>query len=269
MGSVTHQRSYQCKTPCPKKDTDDKEEEEEEDEEEEEEEEEDGGKSPSRDEAASEAAAAATSRASSRASSVAAGVVLKEMEEMSGAETASEIFRHLQATTKDKTEVTTELAKILSVLETTLSKSKEGIRRGMQQSIIQRNKKPLPIIPIGSDECEESSSGTDEEEVAKKILERAAAAKKPPRHPGGRAATAVAAAAAAAASPKSSSADVRSTYTKKKSGDEMSILSKILVGKTRLLHDTIFFLSYTFLVARCAYTQISIPYIKILYGKIE
>ncbi len=139
----------------------------------------------------------------------------------------------------------------------------------MQQLTIQSVKKPLPIIPLGSDECEESSSGTDEEEVAKKILERAAAAKKPPRHPGGRAATAVAAAAAAAASPKSSSADVRSTYTKKKSGDEMSILSKILVGKTRLLHDTIFFLSYTFLVARCAYTQISIPYIKILYGKIE
>ncbi len=141
MGSVTHQRSYQCKTPCPKKDTDDKEEEEEEDEEEEEEEEEDGGKSPSRDEAASEAAAAATSRASSRASSVAAGVVLKEMEEMSGAETASEIFRHLQATTKDKTEVTTELAKILSVLETTLSKSKEGIRRGNVHATVNNSKR--------------------------------------------------------------------------------------------------------------------------------
>ncbi len=150
VGSVTHQRSYQCKTPCPKKDTDAKEEEEEEDEEEEEEEEEDGGKSPPRDEVASEAAAAATSRASSRASSVAAGVVLKEMEEMSGAETASEIFRHLQATTKDKTEVTTELAKILSVLETTLSKSKEGIRRGtyMQQLTFQRSKKTASHYPL-------------------------------------------------------------------------------------------------------------------------
>merc|ERR1712013_55359 len=38
---------------------------------------------------------------------------------MSGAATASEIFRHLQAT-RGKQEVTTELAKILTVLKTTL-----------------------------------------------------------------------------------------------------------------------------------------------------
>jgi hypothetical protein len=40
------------------------------------------------------------------------------------AETASEIFRHLQAT-RDKEQVTTELAKILNVLETTLKQEEE------------------------------------------------------------------------------------------------------------------------------------------------
>merc|ERR1719342_680216 len=44
---------------------------------------------------------------------------------MSGAATASEIFRHLQAT-RGKQEVTTELAKILTVLKTTLQNDKDS-----------------------------------------------------------------------------------------------------------------------------------------------
>ena len=43
----------------------------------------------------------------------------------SGAATASEIFRHLQAT-RGKQEVTTELAKILTVLKTTLQNDKDS-----------------------------------------------------------------------------------------------------------------------------------------------
>ncbi|XP_059096908.1 uncharacterized protein LOC131891387 [Tigriopus californicus] len=49
-----------------------------------------------------------------------------QFESKTGADTASEIFRHLQAT-KDKEEVTTELAKILSVLETTLKHKDDKI----------------------------------------------------------------------------------------------------------------------------------------------
>ena len=46
------------------------------------------------------------------------------MEVSPGAATASEIFRHLQAT-HGKEEITTELAKILNVLHTTLKEEEE------------------------------------------------------------------------------------------------------------------------------------------------
>ncbi len=137
-----------------------------------------------------------------------AGVVVldpSQLEEISGAETASEIFRHLQATTRDKSEVTTELAKILSVLETTLqSKSADEGR-----------------------EDDESSSDADEDEVARRIREQLVnvVTRKPPRHPNAVARKSQADSAAATGAP----VDARSTRPKKKAGDEMSILSKILI----------------------------------------
>ena len=67
---------------------------------------------------------------------------------MSGAATASEIFRHLQAT-RGKQEVTTELAKILTVLKTTLqtgSIDKEGSSSSDEESGLHqvKAKNPMP-----------------------------------------------------------------------------------------------------------------------------
>ena len=65
---------------------------------------------------------------------------------VSGAATASEIFRHLQAT-RGKQEVTTELAKILNVLKTTLNEEKEESSSDEEQNHPGENK--FGSIPTG------------------------------------------------------------------------------------------------------------------------
>merc|ERR1719150_3647505 len=63
----------------------------------------------------------------------------------SGAATASEIFRHLQAT-RGKQEVTTELAKILTVLKTTLQNDKDSSSSDDEATSNQtsQTKNPMP-----------------------------------------------------------------------------------------------------------------------------
>ena len=65
---------------------------------------------------------------------------------VSGAATASEIFRHLQAT-RGKQEVTTELAKILNVLKTTLNEEKEESSSDDEQNV--PGDKSFGTIPTG------------------------------------------------------------------------------------------------------------------------
>ncbi len=138
-----------------------------------------------------------------------ADLIPSQLDTVSGAETASEIFRHLQAT-RDKEEVTTELAKILNVLETTLNSNKDEEEHD-------------DIVSVG-----DSSDSEDMGLTAKMLLERApmrtsSLSKKPPKHPNFR----------KRHQRSSTIPDARSSSRRRhrKSGekDEMSILSKILV----------------------------------------
>ena len=98
----------------------------------------------------------------------------------SGADTASEIFRHLQAT-REKSEVKTELAKILTVLEKTL-KDKEGLtsRKSDSSGSDESNANPRAVTskppkhPISSGSRSESGrskvSRKEESGILSKIL---------------------------------------------------------------------------------------------------
>lgn len=72
-----------------------------------------------------------------------------QFESKTGADTASEIFRHLQAT-KDKEEVTTELAKILNVLETTLKHKDDKIESSDSEDLQEGTVKHKPPKHPGS-----------------------------------------------------------------------------------------------------------------------
>ena len=68
-----------------------------------------------------------------------------------GAIAATEIFHHLQAT-RDKDEVTTELAKILSVLQTTLKDDDDdessSSTSGSEESVDSKEPSPEPVLPL-------------------------------------------------------------------------------------------------------------------------
>ena len=124
-----------------------------------------------------------------------------------GAETASEIFRHLQAT-RDKDEVTAELAKILNVLESTLQREDDESEDDDDGG-------------ADEDSDDSSDSGREEEETQKPLgtehestqpttlAPSPKVTKKPPKHP----------------NPRSTNEGERAKSGK----EEMGILSKILV----------------------------------------
>lgn len=128
------------------------------------------------------------SRPSSRKSEERALFNPEQLENLSGAETASEIFRHLQATRK-KNEVTSELAKILNVLETTIKNRKKS-----------------------DDESSDSDNTDKSKSSAGNVLR-----KKPPLHPN------------SSSAKETHKADIVRHSKVKTGKDEMSILSKILV----------------------------------------
>ena len=147
-----------------------------------------------------------------------------------GAETASEIFRHLQAT-RDKDEVTTELAKILNVLESTLQQEDESDddeadeesedasdsekENEGEKSRVTEHESAEPTPPG----AELTTATTDHQPVPSPGVTR-----KPPKHPNARRAS------GREAVPKSEGGRSKSEGGRAKSGkEEMGILSKILV----------------------------------------
>ena len=140
-----------------------------------------------------------------------------------GAETASEIFRHLQAT-RDKDEVTTELAKILNVLESTLQQEDESDDDEADEE--------SEDASDSEKENEGEKSRVTEHESAEPMIQGAeltntsdhrpvpspGVTKKPPKHPNPRRAS------------RREAVVSKSEGGRAKSGkEEMGILSKILV----------------------------------------